>query len=384
MQENSKKTILILDLRESDATSSIIAEILENDNDFVPICVHGEQFASLVEQLADEVFNKYIIFKKIKATTTAFAKDVLSILPLPKKEKELSFYKNLPLHKKIRNAILRYNPALVLCLSADALKGACAYREHIKGEFKVGALLDSYCPDKRFAIREADFLIVDNYDIKEQYLSFGVAEEKINIVPIPTSPSLSKLPFREQGLKHFEIDDKPSLFVCATALGDERFKRVVTDIGLGDKLNILISCGQNKKLEKFIHELYKPWIRVVSSEDIPIALGLCDMVVGRPQAEIITQAIFLEKIFFSIFATGGEERHTQDYLGYDIIVPCKDVSELFFNIKKLHEDSTAFSDRLHHIQAIKVVEQVESLKKVFLSVTLQDNNGIKNEEESEY
>ncbi len=365
---NVKQTILVLDLKEESQNSFIIKEILEDDPAFsvIPIC--GEHFSSIAFQVVDEFVNKYLILKKIKSNFFSAAKDILSKLPIPKKEKDLSFYNKLPLHKKIKNAILRYNPHLVLCLSANALKAACAYKEHSSGEFKVGALLYSYYPNKSFAVKEADFLIVDNYDIKQQFLSYGLTEEHILIMPIPSSPALKKLPSREEALKYFEIDDKPTLFMHTSMLGDERFKKIVSDIGLKDKLNILVNCGQNQRLVRYIQELYKPWIRVISDEDTPIALGLCDMVAGRPQAEIIAQTILLEKLFFSIFALGAEEHHTQEYLGYDIIIPCKDAADLFNNIKKLLEDRSAFGERFHHIQAIKSADGAKGLKDILLAV----------------
>jgi len=379
-KENTKKTILVIDLKQESQNSFIIKDILEDEPTFSIISICGEHFSGLALQVVDEFINKYLILKKVKANIINFSKDMLSKLPLPKKEKELSYYSKLPLHKKIKNAVLRYNPDLVLCTSADALKAACAYKKHTGGEYKVGGLLYSYYPDKSFAIPEADFIIVDNYDIKQQFIAYGLADERVFITPIPTSPSLKKLVSREEALKQFDIDDKTTLLVCTSVLGDERFKRVLSNIGLGDKLNVLVNCGQNQRLARYVQELYKPWIRVIADEDMLTALSLSDMVIGRPQAEIIASTIFLEKIFFSIFALGAEERHTQKYLGYDIIVPCKDVADLFSNIKKFLADNNTFAERLHHIQAIKQTEEAESLQGLLLSVlTQKEENGLGDE-----
>ncbi|MGI6212957.1 MAG: hypothetical protein ACOYIQ_00165 [Christensenellales bacterium] len=365
-QADKKKTVLILDLRKDCECGNIISERLSTQ-DFAAITVCGDRFSSVFEQVIDEFLNKYIGLKKAQNVLSSAARNALSILPLPKRE-SLAYYKKMPLHNKIKNAILRYNPDLILCLSPEALKGACAYREYVKGHFIAGALIDGYYPDKRFAVKQADFLIVDNYDIKQQFIAYGINEEKIFTSPVPVSPASEKQLSREDALKQFELDDKPSVFIHTGSLGDERFKKVLADIGLGDKVNILIYCGQNQRLERFAEELYKPWIRVVGEEDVPVAVGLCDMAVARPQASVIAPIIYMEKIVFGIFATGTEERHTQDYLGYDIIVPCKDIAQLKRNILHFIEDNKKYDDRLNHIRAAKAAEPQSRLNEILLEI----------------
>lgn len=379
-----KKTIIILSKEKSSTVGNIIKEIFEKDKDIITVLIGEKELSNNVyNYIEDNIIANNNYIKRFENTASKYLKGMLNKFPkLPLKEKPVSFKSKSFLHKKIKNIFIRYNPDMIICLSHNVIEPSIGVKKHLNSDCKVIALLDKYCLDERFFNKELDLFLVDNEDIKDSLVAKGFSQKKIIIANLPVKPSFKKQIQREDALKYFELDDKTTVLLIGTIYGDERLKRAINEIIEAKfDINVIVATGYNENLVKFVNELYRPQIRAVNYEiDMNMAMSLSEIIITRPTTMALTEAIYKERIIFSIFATGEDEIKTEEYLGFDLIVKLKDEKEMVKNIKKYLDDKTSFNDRLKYIQDANIGEPTDRLKEILEKVLITDENKEQTEE----
>ena len=361
----NKKTIVILSNEKESTTGNIIKELYEKEKDIITVLIGEKELNNVVANFIDEKFlaNKTFL-KRIENNTSKYIKGFLNKMPkISKKEKPISFNSKSPIHKKVKNILLRYNPDLVICLSHAILKPAIAAKNMLNLECNIVSFIDRYYLDERFVNKETDLYLVDNDDIKEKLQQKGIDSEKIKIANIPVKLNFKNKVDKATALKHFELEDKPTILLISTIYGDDRLKKAINEIIEAKfDINVIVAAGYNDNLIKFVNELYRPNIRVVDQDiDMNIAMSLSDIIITRPTTMVLTEALYKERLIFSLFSVGEEEFLTEEYFGYDLIVKLKDEKEMRENIKKYLDDKKTFDDRLKYIKDANIGEPSDRL-----------------------
>ncbi|MFW5780911.1 MAG: MGDG synthase family glycosyltransferase, partial [Bacillota bacterium] len=255
---------------------------------------------------------------------------------------KVSYNRKSPVHRRVHNVFLRYSPDIVIAMTPRVLAPSLAVKEKIKSKAKVVVVIDEFCLNRQLVNKNVDFYFVDNHDIKEELEKLNIDEDKIRVTNIPVRKTFSKELTREEALKEFDFEDKPTIMIVASQYGEEKFKRVINAIYQAKlDINVLVACGYSRRLLSYVREKTD---FLGLNEGIDMNAGYCaaDIVVARPTATVLAEALYKKKLVFSIYPVGEMERRTHDYLGLDLIAKMDDEDMVVEKIKEYLENKDNF------------------------------------------
>lgn len=276
---------------------------------------------------------------------------------------KVSFNIKSPVHRRVQNVFLRYNPDIVIAMTPSILIPTLAVREKLKVETKVVVVIDEFCLDKQMVNPLVDMYFVDNHDIKDELVQNKIDDENITITSIPVRSKIQKQLSREDALKVFDFEDKPTVMLVASQYGDERFKKVIS--ALSDEkfdINLIVACGYNRRLLAYVREKTN---FVGLNEGIDINAGYCcsDIIVARPTAMVLAEALYKKKLVFSIYPSGEMEKRTHEYLGLDLIIKMDNEQKVIERIKEYLDNKDNFEATRRIVENAVEGEPVEKIAK---------------------
>ncbi|MDD4316598.1 MAG: hypothetical protein PHC84_05520, partial [Clostridia bacterium] len=226
------------------------------------------------------------------------------------------------------------SPDIVIAMTPKVLAPSLAVRDKLKLKTKIAVVIDEFCLDKQLVNTAVDFYFVDNHDIKEQLVGYKVPEDNIQINNIPVRKHFQKTLSREDALKVFDFPDRPTVMLVASQYGDDKLKRVITALSNAKlDINVLVACGYSRRLLAYVREK-TDFTGLNEGIDMNAGYSCADIVVARPTATVLAEALYKKKLVFSIYPGGEMERRTHDYLGLDLVVKTESEDAV---IKKIQE-----------------------------------------------
>ena len=334
-----KKTIIFITDENNRNTSSAIKERAKGSREAQVIIISRKELNSFWKSFALNYF-----FKKdtsIKRFVTKKVELYMDKIPSQK----VSFDVKKAIYNRMYNIFIRYNPDVVVPLVADAFPAALAARAKARKDIKIATVLDEYILDKQLVYKSLDKYIVDNCDIKEELIALGVEAEKITVAGVPVRKHFLKEMSREDALKAFDFEDKPTLLLIAARYGDEKLKKIITVIDEAKfDMNVIVACGFNRKMLSFVREKTN-FAGYNEGLDMNAAYSAADAVLTRPVPSVLAESLFKKKLIFSVLPEGEAEKRTHDYLGADLAVKINSCEDLTKNIELLIKNPEEFEDK---------------------------------------
>lgn len=366
-----KKTIVIFTDNSSRNTSASIKEIFKDNKEFLTIIIAENELESYVR---NSLFNYF--FKEESRIRNYYDK-VSELVKSSRMNKlasqKISFNIKSPVHRRVQNVFLRYNPDIVIAMTPRVLAPSLAVKDKLKFNTKVVVVIDEFCLDKQMVNKAVDYYFVDNHDIKEQLNTLGISEDRIQINNIPVRKHIQKEVSREDALKNFDFEDKPTLMVVASQYGDDKFKKVIS--ALNDAkldINVIVACGYSRRMLAYVREK-TDFLGLNEGIDINAGYSCADIIITRPTATVLAEALYKKKLVFSLYPSGEMEKRALDYLGLDLIIKLNDEDELIEKINEYLDNKDNYEATKRMVDYAVEGQPVEKIA-LKLSELIEDEN----------
>lgn len=365
-----KKTIVILTDNSSRNTSAAIKGFFKKNREVQTIIIAESELQSYVRNY---IFNYYFkeesrirkFYDKMKELKKASNIDKLAT-------QKVAFNAKSPVHKRVQNVYLRYNPDVVIAMTPSILIPALASRDKLRLKTKVVVVIDEFCLDKQMVNPAVDMYFVDNHDIKDELVENKVKEENITVSNIPVRNRFQKQLIREEALKVFDFEDKTTIMLVASQYGDEKFRKIISVLH-DEKLdiNVIVACGFNRRLLAFVREKTN-FVGLNEGIDLNAGYSCSDIIIARPTATVLAEALYKQKLIFSIYPSGEMERRTHEYLGLDLILKMDNEDNIVERIKEYIENKDNFEATRRIVENAIDGEPVENIGKKLLEIMTEN------------
>ncbi len=335
-----KKRIVILTDNSSRNTSAAIKEALWDNKDVLTIIIAENEVEGYIRSF---LFN--FLFKEESKIRGYY--DRLSEFRKARRMNKLSSQKvsfniKSPVHRRVQNVFLRYAPDIVIAMTPKVLTSSLAARDRLRMKTKIVVVIDEFALDRQMIHKAVDYYLVTNTDIKSELTKFGIAEELIQVNHIPMRMHIQKELSREDALKVFDFEDKITIMIVASQFGDERFRKVLST--LYEKrydINVIVACGYNRRLLAYVREKTN-FLGLNEGIDINAGYSCADIIITRPTATVLMEAIYKKKLIFSLLPSGEMEKRALEHLSNDLLVKVDDETDLITKLDMFIEDNDSF------------------------------------------
>ncbi len=194
----------------------------------------------------------------------------------------------------------------------------------------------------------------------------GIEKQKISVQGIPVRRIFLEKQNNEKTKLQLKIKNKwPSVLFMANGYKKRTAKIVVNSlIKTKEKINLLIVCGKNKKLEQELKIIKTPNMKILTFsfvEDINKLMAISSLIITKAGGLTVTECLVmgLPMIIFQP-RPGQEERNTDYLLENSAALKAGTISELQFKTKKLLLNKNLLN-RLKN-QALKISQPNSAFK----------------------
>lgn len=192
---------------------------------------------------------------------------------------------------------------------------------------------------------DPDYFVIPSKELEKDFLSKGIKQEKILPYGIPVAKQYRMNYNKDDSKKILGLDiDKKYVLILTGSMG---FGNIATMIKMllnnTQKIQYIISCGNNVKLLKTIQEEYKDNKRVTP---IPFTKRLSEyiksseIVLTKPGGLTTTEVATLRKPFIHTMPIPGCENYNADFFSNrKMSIKCDTMEDVIVNTKKLIDDS---------------------------------------------
>ena len=194
--------------------------------------------------------------KKAKNAKEAQREDVV----IEKPDKEESFKKLKTKLRKMDNILLRFNPDVVVCTTPVSLEKALRARERLGSSVQIVVPITDYCTNRGMINNGVDKFIVQNANIKQTLIAFGIKEENIEIIGTPIVSSVLEKFDRNAVLDEFGVVNKdlPVTVIASGRCGCSRVIDGFKDLApYSNEMNIIVFANNSQNIHSFVKSYVK-------------------------------------------------------------------------------------------------------------------------------
>lgn len=238
--------------------------------------------------------------EKFKNKTSKNAVEAEAQAPAVKPDDKEESFKNVKIRfRKMDNILLRFNPDVVVCTTPVSLEKALKARERLSSPVQICVAVTDYCTNRGLINNGVDKFLVQNANIKQTLLTFGIKEENIEVLGTPLPSSIVETYTRDKVLEEFGVQNKalPNVMLvsgrCGCARVIDAFKDLAPHV---DQMNLFVFANNAQNIHSFIKSYSKA---AAISENIYILdeidnmakmYSIADVVVTSPTAAITYEA----------------------------------------------------------------------------------------------
>lgn len=284
------------------------------------------------------------------------------------------WYKLGTKYRKVYNAVMRFEPDLVLCTTPELLEKALKAKHMLEQpHMSVCALITDYQLDKLFINHKANGYFVQNINIKQSLETYGIEEEAIVVVGTPIISSVKAVHERANVLQEFELaQDRANIVIVGGRYGNSRIKEVFSKcLEVSDEYNIVLLTGGSESIGKYctyaatskkkVDNIYI----VDDVEDMSKIYAIADVLITVPTAQITYEAMYHNKKM--IVLKGGDKIEnlnahflTSNNLALRGLTP----DEVMASLLKFAEDSAFCAELMANQQAFAIGDGAKLLGEI--------------------
>lgn len=247
--------------------------------------------------------------------------------------------KHKPEIARICNIIKRFDPIILICTTPYALRTAILAKTQLGRDLRVvGAALD-FALDPAFVQLSADGYFVENPEIKQKLVHYGVEESRIAVIGMPSL--VKEVRPDDARAKAGITNDLPVVVIDGGEYGTATIKADVELLIRNKKDFNLIIVTAVKKMRRYYMELpdFSAGVLIVDRLDEAI-LDVADILVTLPNSKKIFSA-FLRGI--SVVIAQSVTNHEHEVRRYlvkrALVIPTRTPKETLFAVEELLNDT---------------------------------------------
>lgn len=226
-------------------------------------------------------------------------------------------------NKKIMNKINTFKPDLIVSTQVGPTYILVKHKNEI-GNPKIATIFTDYGLHNWHLLgnNDVNYYFVPTFEIKKQMIEFGIIENKIKVLGIPTlkefNPNLYK---KEDIRKQYNIDkNKPLfLFVAGGGMGYANALSYFEELlKIEHPFSYVFVAGKNKKLklkaETIAKNSMQKGIVLGYTNEMPNLLSLCDMIIGKPGGLITTECLEMNIPICVVEPIPGQELKNAEFI----------------------------------------------------------------------
>lgn len=374
----NKRTVLFLTGKYSTDVADAILEKISKSNDNLGIVVNEKELESGFKiHFLDKIFRQG---SKIRRNLTKISIAVKDTLSDKKMVQAIGYKSGNVLHNHIYNVLNRYTPDVVAVTSASVMIPTLSAIHKMGKNTKVVAVCDSFVLDERMVNRNVDFFFVDNFDMRNKLIMGGIAEDKIEITPLPLKKKAMDAMPKEDAVKKLGLDEHKKTVLIYTG-GDDKFKNIINALSLANiSANFVFACDNNVNLLNLARN--KGFNAYNEGINIHAAISSADLVITKPNPAVIAEAIYKKKLIFGMLPISPKEEIVLDYLSTDTIVKIENekclVEKTASYISDLENGSeTGYEEIFRLLEGKEFVDSSKIISDALIDMVIKDKEVVK-------
>ncbi len=223
--------------------------------------------------------------------------------------------------KRIYNAILRFNPDVILVTTKEGFHESIVAKRRMHFPNPIVVLMNLFSLDRSFYSPYADAYIVENIDMKNKITSLGFPSNKIFVLGLPIVENMPSVDFIVKKKAHLGLNMNPTIYLSGGKVGSrEMFPVFQLLLDQGNMINIIADCGKNRMLHsdilKLIDEKKVQNVKVYLNTDgkVENTLIAADCVMTVFDSELIYRSFLLNIPVIAYAPDNASEEADLEYL----------------------------------------------------------------------
>lgn len=201
--------------------------------------------------------------------------------------------------RNIKRLIRQHNPQVIICTHPFPAEAVSHLSKEWRKNFLSAAVITDYSVHQMWICPHMDLYFVGCEFMKKQLIAHEIREEIIHVTGIPVAEEFCREQDKGKCREQLKLDKgKPVILMMGGGLGLGRMASALEQLErIPVRLQILAVTGRNISLKQRAQELAaasKHSMRVIAySDDIPLLMGAADVLVTKPGALTLTEAMSL-------------------------------------------------------------------------------------------
>lgn len=186
-----------------------------------------------------------------------------------------------------------------------------------------------------------DYIVIPHKELENEFIKKGFKKEKILPIGIPVSENYTKKYIKDECKKELKLDTKKKYILMLNgSMGfgnvQESVEKILEEI---DNINIIISCGNNKKLIESLEENYRNNNRIIILgyiNNLYKYMASSEIVLTKPGGLTSTEVATMRKPFIHTLPIPGCENYNANFFANrKMSMQCKNIDEVVKNTREL-------------------------------------------------
>lgn len=213
------------------------------------------------------------------------------------------FYNMTAKYRRVHNIIARFDPEIVICSTPELLKQANKSKSDLaKVNLSVCGLITDYTLNKNFVHFKTDYYYVQNENVKQGLINFGIEDNKISVIGTPILKDEEKYD-RKKALTEFNIDNEnKNIALIGGRYGSESLKNIFNAcFSVSEDINLVVVTGGSSALTKYCTYIAKTKKKdsgvylVENTLSLAMVFSIADIIICAPTATITFEAMCNKK-----------------------------------------------------------------------------------------
>lgn len=245
------------------------------------------------------------------------------------------------MQRTMERLLEQHQPDVLICTHPFPC-GAASYLRRIgKVSIPIVAVITDFTVHRLWVYPEVDQYFVAGRELQAELRTQGIAASRIFASGIPIDPAFSR-PFDRESIKAgLGFDERPVLLIMGGGLGLGAMREVLIECGqIGRPLQFIMVAGRNKALlndlaSVSLHERHS--LQVLGyTEQIPQLMAVTDLLLTKPGALTISEALAMKLPILFYAALPGQEEDNAAYIaGHGAAIWEKDSAKIREQVSEL-------------------------------------------------
>lgn len=225
---------------------------------------------------------------------------------------------NTLVKRKFSKLIKEYGPDVIVCSHVmaaqlvDSLDEDCFKEDVVTVAIITDFTVHPYWEDTYF-----DYYVTATELLSYMMSKKGIEPERIKPFGIPVDTKFSKKMSKEEATEKLGIENKRTILIMSGSMGYGNVTKQIKELdNLDEDFQMLIVCGNNRRLKKRIENIYTRKKKYVFgfTKEVDVLMSASDCIVTKPGGLTVSEALAKEKPIILINPIPGQEDRNLEFL----------------------------------------------------------------------